>query len=101
MEGGVLYYDEADKTLCLIPSTGYHKHLFEGAHCGKFGAHLGGAKVHDQLLKHYWWPRMRADISVWCQDCLVCTTRQPGEAVRPPLMPISVEGFPFTVWKSM
>ena len=41
MEGSVLYYVEADKTLRLIPPTGYRKHLFEEAHCGKFGAHLG------------------------------------------------------------
>ena len=92
MEGGVLYYVEADKTLRLIPPTGYHKHLFEEAHCGKFGAHLVGAKVHGQLSKHYWWPRMRADISGWCQSCLVCVSRQPGKAVRPPLTPIPVEG---------
>ena len=92
MEGGVLYYVEADKTLRLIPPTGYRKHLFEEAHCGKFGAHLGGAKVHGQLSKHYWWPRMRADISGWCQGCLVCATHQPGKAVKPPLTPIPVEG---------
>ena len=74
MKGGVLYYVEADKTLRLIPPTGYRKHPFEEAHCGMFGAHLGGAKVHGQLSKHYWWPRMRADISGWCQGCLVCAT---------------------------
>ena len=67
MEGGVLYYVKADKTLHLIPPTGYHKHLFEEAHCEKFGVHLGATKVHGQLSKHYWWPRMRADISGWCQ----------------------------------
>ena len=92
MEGGVLYYVEADKTLRLIPPTGYRKHLFEEAHCGKFGAHLGGTKVHGQLSKHYWWPRMRADISGWSQGCLVCATRQPGKAVKPPLTPIPSGG---------
>ena len=92
MEGGVLYYVEADKLLCLIPPTGYRKHLFEEAHCGKFGTDLGGAKVHGQLSKHYWWPRMRADISGWYQDCLVCATHQPDKAIRPPLMLILVEG---------
>ena len=63
MDEGVLYYVEADKTLCLIPPTGDCKHVFEEAYCGKFGAHLRDAKVHGQLSKHYWWPRMRADIS--------------------------------------
>ena len=34
---------------------------------------------------------MRADISGWCQGCLVCATHQPGKAVKPPLTPIPVE----------
>ena len=88
----IRYYVEADKTLCLIPPTGYRKHLFKEAHYGKFGAHLGDAKIHGQLSKHYWWPRMGADISGWFQGCLVCATRQPGKAVKPPLTPIPVEG---------
>ena len=92
MEGGVLNYVEADKTLRLVPPTGYRKHLFEEAHCGKFGAYLGGAKVHGQMSKYYGWPRMRADISGWCQGCLVCATSQPSKAVKPPLTPIPVEG---------
>ena len=67
MEEGVLYYVETDKTLRLIPPAGDRKHLFEEAHSGKFGAHLRDAKVHGELSKHYWWPRMRANISEWCQ----------------------------------
>ena len=92
MEEGVLYYVESDKTLCLIPPAGDRKHLFEEAHSGKFGAHLRDAKVHGELSKHYRWPRMRANISEWCQGCLVCATRQPGRAVQPPLTPIPVGG---------
>ena len=92
MEEGVLYYVESDKTLHLIPPAGDRKHLFEEAHSGKFDAHLRDAKVHGELLKHYWWPRMRANISEWCQGCLVCATHQPGRAVQPPLTPIPVEG---------
>ena len=47
MEGGVLYYAEADKTLHLIPPTSDHKHLFEEIHSGEFGGHLRDAKVHN------------------------------------------------------
>ena len=92
MEEGVLYYVETDKALCLIPPAGDSKHLFEEAYSGKFGAHLRDAKVHGELSKHYWWPRMKANISEWCQGCLVCAARQPGRAVQPPLTPIPVEG---------
>ena len=92
MEEGVLYYVETDKTLCLIPPAGDRKHLFEEAHSGKFGAHLRDAKVHGDITAR--WPRMRANISEWCQGCLAyaCVTHQPGRAVQPPLTPISVEG---------
>ena len=68
------------------------KYSFEEAQSGKFGAHLRDAKVHGELSKHYWWPRMRANISEWCQGCLVRATHQLGRAVQPPLTPIPVEG---------
>ena len=35
---------------------------------------------------------MRGDIIRWCQACLVCASRQVGQAVRPPLTPIPVAG---------
>ena len=92
MEGDVLHYVKADKTLHLVPPTGYRKILFEDAYSRKFGAHLRDVKVHGKLLKHYWWTRMR-DIFGWHQGCLVYTNYQPGKAVHPPLIVlISVEG---------
>ena len=89
---GVLYYVVADKTLRLVPPISNREQLFEEAHSGPFGAHLREAKVHGQLSKHYWWPKMRSDIHKWCNRCLVCATRRPGKAVHPPLNPIPVEG---------
>ena len=35
---------------------------------------------------------MRADITSWCRGCLTCATRHVGQAVRPLLTPIPVEG---------
>lgn len=85
-------YVANDKTLQLIPPTIYHEQLFKEAHCGPFGAHLREAKMHGELSKHYWWPKMRTDICKWCNGCLVCATRQPSRATHPPLNPIPVEG---------
>ena len=70
----VLYYIETDKSVRLIPPECDHRELFVEAHSGAFGAHLRDAKVHGELSKHYWWPKMRSDISKWCQGCLVCAT---------------------------
>ena len=39
--------------------------VFDKAHSGVYGAHLQEAKIHGQLLKHYWWQRMCADITTY------------------------------------
>ena len=61
-------------------------------HSGIFGAHLKDAKIHGELSKHYWWPKMRVDICKWCHSCLVCVTRQAGRVVQLPLTLIPVYG---------
>ena len=76
----------------VIPPLTYRKKLFDEAHVGKFGAHLRDAKIHSQLGKHYWWRGMRKDIYQWYRSCLTCATRDVGRVVRPPLLPIPVEG---------
>ena len=89
---GILYHVEPDKSLRLIPPDHDREHLFRETHSGIFGAHLKDAKIHGELSKHYWWPKMRTDICKWCQSCLVCVTRQAGRSIRPPLTPIPVSG---------
>ena len=89
---GILYHVEPDKSLCLISPDHDWEHLFQEAHNGIFGAHLKDAKIHGELPKHYWWPKMRTDICKWCQSCLVCVTRQAGRLIRSPLTLIPVCG---------
>ena len=92
MEEGILYRVEPDGTLRLIPPQDCRDSLFQQAHSGEFGAHLGDAKVFSELRRHYWWYGMRGDVSRWTRGCLVCVTRQAGSAVRAPLTPIPVAG---------
>ena len=87
----MLYSVEKDKTLRVIPAVGDRKGIFDEAHSGTLGGHLREAKVHGQLAKHYWWPRMRADISSGCQGCITCATRHVGQAMKPCMSPIPVE----------
>ena len=84
---GVLYHVERDKTLRVIPPECDRRRLFDEVHGGAFGGHLRDAKIHGELSKRYWWPKMRGDIIQWCQACLVCASRQVG---HPPLTPIPV-----------
>lgn len=92
IEYGILYCVETDSNLRVIPPTTQRKRLFQLAHGGRFGGHLGDVKVHSELRRHYWWPEMRKDVAKWTRACLVCVTRSPGRAVRPPLTPIPVAG---------
>ena len=89
---GVLYHLESDKTLRVVPPECDRKQLFDEVHGGVFGGHFRGAKIHGILSKRYWWPRMRKDIVMWCQSCLVCASREVGRSSRPPLTPIPVGG---------
>ena len=88
----ILYHIESDKTLRVVVPETERKVLFDEAHAGMFGRHLRGAKIHSQLSRHYWWPKMRVDIEKWCRSCLVCATRHVGHRVVPPLTPIPVGG---------
>ena len=88
----ILYRIESDKTLRVVVPETERKVLFDEAHTGMFGGHLRGAKIHSQLSRHYWWPKMRPDIEKWCRSCLVCATRHVGHRVVPPLTPIPVGG---------
>ena len=89
---GVLFHVEKDGTLRVIPPVSRRRKLFTDVHSGLFGGHLRGAKVHGQLSRHFWWPKMRADIEDWCRGCLTCATRRPGQSVKPDLTPIPVNG---------
>ena len=75
----------------LVPQRD-REELFKEAHEGVFGGHLKEAKIYSQLSKHYWWPGMRSDVSYWCRACLVCATRNVGQAIKPLLTPIPVGG---------
>lgn len=92
----VLYHLEPDKTLRVIPPEVDRKKIFDEAHSGPFGGHLRETKIHGQLARHYWWPRMRADIAKWCRACVTCASRRVGQASKPPLNPIPVSG-PFNL----
>lgn len=89
LRDGVLYRIESDKSLCVVPDR---KKLFTEVHEGPFSGHLSEAKIHSELSRHYWWPRMRADLTNWCRSCRRCASRSVGRPVRPPLTPIPVGG---------
>lgn len=92
MKDGVLFHIESDKTLRVVLPSPLREPLFNSLHSGKFGGHLRESKMHSEISRQYWWPKMRTDIAKWCKACLVCATRRPGRAVKPLLTPIPVSG---------
>ena len=89
---GNLYHTPTDCSLQIVPPQVDRRALFEEVHAGKFGGHLGDAKVFSSLNRHYWWPCMRSDIAGWYKACLVCAKCQVGCAPKPYLTSIPVGG---------
>ncbi len=50
-------------------------------------------------LKHFFWPRLKKDVSGYIKTCHVCqlTGKEPNQGIRPaPLQPIPAVSEPFT-----
>ncbi|XP_071399967.1 uncharacterized protein [Centroberyx affinis] len=43
--------------------------LFTEFHASEIGAHCGVDKTHDEVMKRYYWPGKKDDISKWCPEC--------------------------------
>ena len=73
------------KTMRVVLPSSLQEPLFNSLHSGKFGGHLRESKMHSEISRQYLWPKMRTDIAKFCKNCLVCATRRPGRAVKPPI----------------
>ena len=66
--------------------------VMEECHGGKFGGHFCGAKLYNQLSRHWWWENMHADIVTFCKSCPECATATGGHRPsKPHLSPIPVQ----------
>ena len=77
---------EQDKTLRIVPPICDRFKLFLEPHQGPYSGHLD--KMHTQLSKQYWWPRMWSEVAHWRRASLTCATRSVGSVVKPPPKPI-------------
>ncbi|GJZ81212.1 putative reverse transcriptase domain-containing protein [Tanacetum coccineum] len=66
----------ADRTLCFknrswIPCFGDLRALImHETHKSKYSIHPGSDKMYQDLMKLYWWPNMKAEISTYVSKCL-------------------------------
>lgn len=59
--------------------------------------HLGVKKTYDRVLQHFFWPRLKRDVSKYIKSCHVCQlTAKPNQHIKPaPLCPIPAISKPF------
>lgn len=59
--------------------------------------HLGVRKTYDRILRYFFWPRLKRDVSAYIKSCHTCQfTSKPNQTLKPaPLFPIPAVRQPF------
>ena len=62
-----------------------------------FAGHLGIKKTYQRILRYFFWPGLKSDVSRFCRSCHVCqVVGKPNQTIPPtPLQPIPALGEPF------
>ncbi|KAL3979168.1 gamma-glutamyltranspeptidase / glutathione hydrolase / leukotriene-C4 hydrolase [Sarotherodon galilaeus] len=62
-----------------------------------FSGHLGIRKTYHRILRHFFWPGLKSDVTKYCRSCHVCqVSGKPNQVIPPaPLHPIPALGEPF------
>uniref|UniRef100_A0A674N472 Gypsy retrotransposon integrase-like protein 1 n=1 Tax=Takifugu rubripes TaxID=31033 RepID=A0A674N472_TAKRU len=81
----------------VVVPTAYRPQVLSLAHDNLWAGHLGITKTYDKILRHFFWPGLKADVVRHCRPCHVCqVTGKPNQVVPPaPLCPIPMMGEPF------
>ena len=71
--------------------------VLELAHEYPWSGHFGVTKTYDRILKHFFWPGMKKEVTCFCKTCSTCqVVGKPNQVVPPaPLHPIPAVGEPF------
>ncbi|KAI2646937.1 Retrovirus-related Pol polyprotein [Labeo rohita] len=80
----------------IVVPTKLREVVLDVAH-GPVGGHLGVRKSYDRILRHFYWPLLKKDVSKFIKTCHVCQmTGKPNQSLKPaPLFPIPAVGQPF------
>ncbi len=79
----------------VVVPVKFHHTMIEIAH--DQSGHQGVRKTYDRLLRHYFWPRLKRDLSSYIKKWKTCQlTSKPNQVLKPaPLKPIQAAGEPF------
>ena len=81
----------------VVPAV-YRPDVVKLAHEGPVGGHLGINKTCDKIMRHFFWPGIRKDVSQFCKTCHTCQmVGKPNQSIPPaPLKPIPAFNEPFS-----
>ena len=81
----------------IVMPMAFRYNILSLAHDIPWAGHLGITKTYDRVLRHFFWPALKTDVSSFCRTCHICqVTGKPNQTIRPaPLCPIPVMGEPF------
>ena len=84
-------------TYQIVVPSGYRTQILSLAHDNVLSGHLGITKTYYRILKQFFWPGLKSDVSRYCHSCHVCQlVGKPNQVVpQAPLHPIPVLGEPF------
>ena len=63
------------KRLQLILPAAQVPEVLAGLHDSCVAGHLGAKKTLEKVRSRFYWPGQK-EVDKWCEDCLVCTSRQ-------------------------
>ncbi|CAL9707779.1 unnamed protein product [Knipowitschia caucasica] len=83
-------------TQIVVPSQ-FRAEILNLAHDNPLAGHLGVRKTYDRILRHFFWPGLKRDVTRHCRGCHWCqVSGKPNQTIPPaPLYPIPAVGEPF------
>ena len=81
----------------VVPQV-YRRDVLSIAHDTPMAGHMGVNKTYSRVLSHFFWPKLRRDVSEFCKSCHVCQmVGKPNQQIPiAPLQPIPAFEEPFS-----
>ncbi|KAK3092929.1 hypothetical protein FSP39_008989 [Pinctada imbricata] len=82
----------------IVVPVAYRGDIMSLAHDTPMAGHLGVNKTYNRILSHFYWPKLRKDVSEFCKSCHNCQmVGNPNQVIPPaPLQPIPAFEEPFS-----
>ncbi|KAK3098851.1 hypothetical protein FSP39_023736 [Pinctada imbricata] len=82
----------------IVVPVAYRGDIMSLAHDTPMADHLGVNKTYNRILSHFYWPKLRKDVSEFCKSCHSCQmVGKPNQVIPPaPLQPIPAFEEPFS-----